>query len=217
MTSAAQYPGDAERQVLNRLRAQYEAKGFEFLVEPGSQDVPAFLGSYRPDAIARGGDTSIAFEIRQRRGDRGEASLQELKRRFEEHPDWQFVVVYAADDPLKSASIAAASKEDIRKRVEAVRALDAQGEHRGAFVLAWGLLEASLLNIEQRRTAKPRTPGTVVQSLAMLGLLDSEAAHKMRPLISLRNRVVHGDLTAEPASEDVQIVLAAVDNALFNL
>jgi hypothetical protein len=61
---------------------------------------------------------------------------------------------------------------------------------------------------------RPRTPGTVVQALAMLGYLDPEAERRMRTLIELRNRIVHGDLDAEPAIEEVELVLSAVSHTL---
>lgn len=215
MTSAARHvSADTELQALEALRTQYVAQGFSFEVQPDQQQVPAFLGTYRPDAIARKPGENVAIEVREQRTQATDLTLQEIRRRFDGQPDWKFVVVYASSDPLKTLTIPASSIADIRDRLKRVRALEVQGEHRAAFVLGWSLLEATLHSVESASGARPRTPGTVVQTLAMLGHIDPQLEQKVRPLILLRNRVVHGDLTAEPSADDVLLILSAVEQAL---
>jgi uncharacterized protein YutE (UPF0331/DUF86 family) len=63
-------------------------------------------------------------------------------------------------------------------------------------------------------TSRPRTPGTVVQTLAMDGYIAPDTERRMRELIALRNQIVHGDVVAEPAAEDVNLVLTAVEEIL---
>lgn len=216
MTSAARHEqADTEAEFLATLRDRYEAKGFSFEVEPARQNVPPFLGTYVPDAIARKPGENIAIEVRQRRSHATDLTLQEIRRRFAGQPDWTFVVAYTGDDALKALTIPASSRSAIRDRLQKVRALEAQGEHRAAFILGWSLLEASLLSIESESVARPRTPGTVVQTLAMLGLIDPDLERQVRPLILLRNRIVHGDLAAEPSPDEVGVILSAVEEALL--
>ncbi len=62
--------------------------------------------------------------------------------------------------------------------------------------------------------AGAHSPGTVVQALAMKGVIEPETECALRSLIALRNRIVHGDLAADPRADDVAPVLAAVDMAL---
>jgi uncharacterized protein YutE (UPF0331/DUF86 family) len=96
-----------------------------------------------------------------------------------------------------------------------VTALDAGGHHRAAFLMAWPLLEAALLHaLSDDATGGARTSGAVVQALAMNGFIQPETEHRMRPLVDLRNKVAHGDLSAEPTAEDVQLVLAAIEETL---
>lgn len=214
MTSPARHEqADTERQLLGALRDQYVAQGFSFEVEPAPQHVPTFLGTYMPDAIARKPGANVAIEIKQRRSRATDLTLQEIRRRFDGHPDWRFVVAYAGDDPLKTLTIPAASIADIRERLAKVRALEAQGEHRAAFVLGWSLLEAALHSVGSA-SARPHTPGTVLQTLTMLGYIDPQLEQRLRPLILLRYRVVHGDLAAEPSSGDVLLILSAVEDVL---
>jgi uncharacterized protein YutE (UPF0331/DUF86 family) len=98
--------------------------------------------------------------------------------------------------------------------LEEVRALEEQGHHRPAFVMAWSLLESALQSVSDDVTSKPRTPGTVVQTLAMNGYIAPDTERRMRGLIALRNQIVHGDVIAEPAADDVNLVLAATEETL---
>jgi uncharacterized protein YutE (UPF0331/DUF86 family) len=99
-------------------------------------------------------------------------------------------------------------------RINEVELLLAGGNVRAAFVAAWSLLEAALNSALPNADKRPRTPGTVVQTLAMDGLISEELEQSLRPLVETRNRVVHGDLTVEPSSADVNVVLSAVKAAI---
>jgi uncharacterized protein YutE (UPF0331/DUF86 family) len=106
------------------------------------------------------------------------------------------------------------SRTEVLNRTKEVELLLAGGNVLAAFVAAWSLLEAALNSALPDADKRPRTPGTVVQTLAMDGLISDELEQSLRPLIELRNRVVHGDLTAEPSSADVNVVLSAVKAVL---
>lgn len=217
MTSPARsWPEEAEREFLAGLRARFVDQGFTFVVDPPADELPAFLGSYRPDAIAQKPGSNIAIEVKRRPSVAAERPLTEIRRLFEGQSDWQLVVTDMGSDPLRTLTIPASSIPDIRRRVEETRALMTQGQPRAAFVMAWSLLEATLHRIDSEKGARPRTPGTVVQTLAMLGRIDPTLERSVRPLIELRNRVVHGDLHAEPSANDVHSVLSAVEQALAN-
>lgn len=94
MTLTAQSPAEFERHFLDKLQAQYIEQGFTFIAHPGREQIPEFLGSYRPDAIARKPGTNIAIEVKQYANPAAERSLKEIRRLFEGHPDWQFVISY---------------------------------------------------------------------------------------------------------------------------
>jgi uncharacterized protein YutE (UPF0331/DUF86 family) len=205
---------DAEEQFLESLRARYEDQGFTFTVAPDSRELPDFLGSYTPDAVARKPGLNIAIELKRHHTSATQYSLQKIRRLFEGHPDWQFNVVFMGTDPLERITIPTATPAMIRARMDEVRALNGQGHHRAAFVMAWALLETALQLVGGGLTSKPRTPGTVVQTLAMNGYIDADMERRMRPLIEVRNRIVHGDLNAEPAAADVELVLSGISETL---
>lgn len=213
--SAAQHEArKAELDLLGSLRRQYEAKGFSFEIAPSRQGLPDFLGRYVPDAIARKGSENVAIEVRNSRSKSSEFTLQQIRSRFEGHPDWTFAVAYTAEDPLKTLMIKRAAVPTIRRQLDDVRTLAAEGQNRAAFLLAWSLLEATLLNVEDGSEARPRSPASVLQALAMLGRIDAETERGLRSKILLRNAVVHGDLAMEPTDEDVQTLVSVVEEAL---
>lgn len=214
MNTARHQASQEELDLLASLRRQYEAKGFSFKMEPDLRGLPDFLGSYVPDAIARKAGENVAIEVRKSRSRAGEFSLQQIRSRFDGHPDWTFAVAYAAEDPLKTLTIKPAAVPAIRRQLADVRALITQGQSRAAFLLAWSLLEATLLNIEGEQEARPRTPASVLQGLAMLGRIEPETERRLRSAILLRNAVVHGDLTMEPTKQDVDTLANVIEEAL---
>jgi uncharacterized protein YutE (UPF0331/DUF86 family) len=206
---------EREAQLIDSLRSHYEAKGFTFKVSPSSLELPDFFDSYAPDALARRPGLNIAIHVLRRPSLGAQQSVQDIRRLFEKHPDWQLQVVYAGADPLDSVLIPRAQPDEIRKATDEVAALTAEGRHRAAFVMAWSLLEAALLHsLSDEASGKARTASSVVQALAMNGYIDLETERRVRSLVALRNRVVHGDLSAEPTAADVQLVLSAIEETL---
>jgi REase_AHJR-like len=207
-------PHEPEGAFLEGLRSRYEAEGFTFTISPDQSMLPPFLGTYIPDALARKSGLNIAIEVKRHQSETTQAQLRDIRRLFDGHPEWQFNVFFVGSGPLPSVTIPAASPSDIRRRMEEVRVLAKQGHHRPAFIMAWSLLEAALQSVEDNTTSKPRTPGTVVQTLAMNGYIAPDIERRMRELIALRNQIVHGDVVAEPSADDVNLVLAAIQETL---
>lgn len=214
MNTAQHQASQEELDLLASLSKQYEAKGFSFETEPDLRSLPDFLGSYVPDAIARKVGKNVAIEVRKSRSRASEFSLQQIRSRFDGHPDWTFAVAYAAEDPLKTLTIKPTAVPAIRSQLADVRALSTQGQSRAAFLLAWSLLEATLLNVEGEQEARPRTPASVLQGLAMLGRIEPEMERRLRSAIILRNAVVHGDLTMKPTKQDVDTLANVIEEAL---
>ena len=202
----------AEKQFVETLRTRYENAGFTFMADPDADQLPDFLGTYRPDAVVRKSGQNVAIAVRRGPGP-SEPSLQVMRQMIEGHPDWRLHVAFMGSDPRRTTAIPRADPAEIRAQAAGIRALNAAGHHRPAFVMAWSLLEAVLrARSDEADLANP--PGSVVQALAMNGLIDPEAERALRALIDLRDRIVHGDLAAEPAEGDVGLVLAAVEAAL---
>jgi hypothetical protein len=176
--------------------------------------LPQFLGAYAPDAVAQKSGLSVAIELRRSQSPSAQVQLRKIRGLFEGRSDWRFDVFFMGSGPLQSIKIPAASPTAIRARMDEVGALLRQGQRRSAFVMAWSLLEAAAQSVDANMAGVPRTPGTVVQTLAMDGYIGPDVENRLRALIALRNRIVHGDVAAEPADEDVNLLLSAVDETL---
>lgn len=198
---------------LQALRSQYEAEGFVFTIEPSRTSLPKFLGLYHPDAIAQKPGQNIAIEIK-RRTDSSQPSLAHIRQLFEGHPDWQLRIAVMDNDPVSSTTINPVDLSTIREHTKEVRSLSEQGHRTAAFILAWSLLEATLNASKLDIANRPRSARTVVQALAMNGLVDPEVERDLRGLAELRNRVAHGDLAIKPSTDDIDRMLRAVEQAL---
>ena len=216
MTSSSVQAGRThETQFLERLGGDYAKQGFTFIVQPRRTQLPDFLGSYRPDAIAQKPGVNIAIEVKQHNNLQVQRSLRSIRKLFDGHPDWHLAVAYIGSDPLDTLEIGAAQPATIHKRMDEVAALASQGHRSAAFIIAWSLLEAVSRRVDGRTPSRPRTAGTVVQTLAMLGYVEHGAEQRLQELVDLRNRIVHGDLDAEPAQADIELMLSVVSNALL--
>ena len=213
-TNPKYFQPQAESQFVENLRARYEEAGFTFTVHPMGAHLPDFLGSYRPDALAQKPGHNVVIEVKRRQDPSTERQLTNIRRLFVGHPDWQFHAVFMGADPQESVTIPASAPVSVRGRMEEVRSLIAQGHRRSAFVVAWSLLEAALRALNGETGSQPRTPGTLVQTLATNGYIEPDTERRMRALVEVRNRIVHGDLEAEPATADIESVLSAIDETL---
>jgi hypothetical protein len=201
---------EAEVTFLENLRSEYESKGYTFIIHPSKSDLPEFFATYEPDAVARRSDHNVAIEVKSRATPTVQQSLQRIRQLFEGRPDWQLRVAYMGSDATGIRRLPVPSRMAVLGRTREVELLLADGNIRSAFVGAWSLLEAALNSARPDADKRPRTPGTVVQTLAMDGLISDELEQSLRSLVELRNRVVHGDLTAEPSDADVHVVVSAV-------
>lgn len=203
-----------ETAYLESLRSKYEAQGYKFTIAPDRAMLPPFFGSYTPDALAQKEGKSIAIEVKARQSQAWQTGLQSIRRLFEGHPDWQLSVLYIESGSPTSIAIPGVPLDSIRQGMEEVRTLSKQGFLSPAFIMAWSLLEATFHSLNADGLGKPTTPGTVVQTLAMNGRIAADTERKLRELIPLRNRIVHGDLEAEAKSQHIEFLLATLDEAL---
>lgn len=204
---------EVETTFLENMRSEFETKGYRFVVHPSPSELPDFFASYVPDAVALRADDNVAIELKSRERAANEQSLQRIRQLLEGQPGWQLRVAYMGGEGL-ARQIPVSTRDSILGQVREVESLEEAGNVRAAFVIAWSLLEAALNSARPNADKRPRTPATIVQTLAMEGLIPEQLELSLRPLADLRNRVVHGDLTAEPSSADVATVLLAVRTVL---
>jgi len=205
---------ELETGIMGRLRAAYESRGFSFVDQPGPEVLPEFVAPYRPDAIARKDGENVIIAIKRHQRSFLEQPFAELHRKVAEHKDWKLNIIYAVEKPEDSIVIPVPRLDTLKQQIAEVEALAAAGHHRAAFVLSWSVLEAVLNRVKESGSHPIRPAAQVVQTLTMDGHISAASGRKLRELSDLESRIVHGDLEVDASGEDVEQVLAAINEAL---
>jgi uncharacterized protein YutE (UPF0331/DUF86 family) len=198
-----------ERDVLALLAANYEERGYHFITYPPPGLLPEFLEGYRPDAIAVGTNDNIVIEVKSA-GETPGQKLDEIASLVSAHPGWRFLVYYAGNALQSTGPIETLETPRLVDGLSEVKSLKDAGQFRAAFVLAWALLEAVFRTVEfdqGKLETKPQTPGRVVEQLEMLGMLTDVEATRLRELVQIRNRIVHGAVTMRDLSSELDFMI----------
>jgi hypothetical protein len=183
---------------LEEVRAEYEARGFEIVADPGDDDVPFDLDGFRADLLARGCSGQHLIVVRTSAEWVSMSRLSEAAAEVRKHPGWHLTLVTADDVELVGAPGLDDSLPPWRRlRADASRAfgmVHAGAEPDAGFFVLWATLEGIL-----RKTAEceglpiERLPtADVLPGLYDFGGLSMEQYDRLRALLALRNRVAHG-------------------------
>lgn len=207
------YYSKLEESVLEKLRPRFEKLGYEFAVHPSASGLPDFMAGWIPDAVAMRTTDNVAIEVLSPTRVQDEW-LHQLRKRFEGQIFWRLAIVVGGQEELSKEKIPTDDIASIREQQKELEQLLANGHNPAALVMGYALLEAALRLIGSSKEDRPMKPGTVVQALAMDGLLDPPEEQHLRSMIATRNKVIHGHLGIEVEVEQVQAVLAAIDKVL---
>lgn len=199
-----------ERLVFEKIAPRFENDGYEFVAFEEIR-IPADIGGYVPDFIAKKGDQYIAIEVKNHRTKATQRALEHLKERIDAIPNWNFFYFFAEDE-IQSDLMKAPSKESIETTIEEIQAAARSGYTRSAFLLSWGLIEAIARNAHSRIFGKPQTPGRIITIFAENGVFTVDEAEKLRNLSRKRNALIHGRLEIEISMDDIDIMIDAVKN-----
>jgi hypothetical protein len=206
-------PVEAEhRALLARVVPDYQRRGYSVEVEPAPRTLPDFLLGFRPDALALREGENVVIEVEVGRRSGSESKLAALRRQIGAQAGWRLDVIYAPGD-MTSADVLPANVGQLVATVADVRRLVDLKQHKAAFLLAWSALEGATRFRSGEERATMSSAGAV-EWLAMHGYLDAPQAGRVRCLLALRNRLAHGDLAADPTSNDFEILLSVIDGML---
>lgn len=199
-----------DRLVLDRLKETYEHQGYEFFIEPLPQILPAFLGGFRPDAIALKPGENQVIEVKLGRRAGEERRLETLAKLVAGQPGWQLKVFYEGERPEDALRFTVPTQPQIDAQITEAEQLAAAGHNKAALLLGWSVLEA----IARARAAhegtvsqRPFSPAQTVQSLEMAGIIDRNVGQDLRAKAQLRNLAAHGDLGADVDADAVDGLL----------
>jgi len=196
-----------ESSALRNLQQVSEARGLKFYVNPPQEVLPAFLGDFRPDAIALGPDGGMIIEVKRRKSSASDRQLAEIAKRISDQKGWEFRAIYLSLPDNDVLPIPRPTPQQIEASFREIDALAKGGHAPAALVTAWAALE-SLARLARAKSGmeslKSFAPRQAIQTLAEEGYLENEAADRLRELARLRNAVVHGDFSVEVPIERVE-------------
>jgi REase_AHJR-like len=206
---------DSEKFTLEKLRTDFEAKGYRFEIEPTRDLLPSFLQNYQPDAVAigKGENDKVIIEVR-RPNTRAKVKLAELSQEMAEKNGWRYLLVYIGQDPSEIVELSRPEKFQVDEAIKEIRDLERAGFLKAAMLEGWAVLEALARRIYKsdiRVSLKPLSPVSVIERLAMEGLLSDTDAKRLRALSSIRNSVVHGDLNVSVSEDDLSYLLKSIE------
>src|SRR5712692_3140670 len=214
---------EADRQKLQEIAAEYEARGYEVLVEPRPEQLPEFLAGFRPDLVARGPNESVVVEVKVGIQTAASERFRELAETIQHQPGWRFslVVIDPRSDEVAPPTQQLLDRQEIVDRLGRANELLKTGGTDAAFLLMWVSVEALLRHIATREGLPlERVPSSsLMKELFSLGILSRSELEVAQRAFSVRNALVHGfattrlDETSRELAQFAQKLLLELDRS----
>lgn len=203
---------DIHRRKIEEIASDYSKHGYKVLVEPKDQELPSFLGGFRPDLIAIGPNDSVVVEVKIGTETAASERFRELVETIQQQPGWRFslVVVDPRTDEVTPSIQTLLDMPQIVERLRGAEELFRQGSKDAAFIVLWLSMEAILRHIAIKENLPlERVPSSALfKELYSLGLISIQALNICLRALTVRNAIVHG--FESPGLDDVFHSLLAV-------
>ena len=203
---------EAYRRKLQEITAEYTARGYEVIVEPGPDKLPEFLAGFRPDLVARGPNESVVIEVKVGIKTAASERFRELAETIQRQPGWRFslVVIDPGSDEVAPLTQQLLDRKRIADRLTSADELLKAGATDAAFLMMWTAVEALLRHIATREGLPlERVPSSaLMKEMFSLGILSRHDLDIAQRAFSVRNSLVHGFETTrlgETAGELAQL------------
>ena len=200
-----------------RVAEKYLQQGFSVITNPPLSSLPFDLGGYRPDLIAqKESDQNYIIEIKNSSRQISVDRFRAIAENVQSHPGWRFLLVTSDDDlPIGSEGDLLRYDESLL-RADQAEALIASGAAEAAFLFLWNTLEGMM----RRRSIESAIPIDRLMPLAMTSHLYSQGElsrlqfHRIKDLISSRNRAAHGyhDPQLEEGARELLLLVRELAN-----
>src|SRR5262245_28175424 len=214
---------EAYRQKLQEIAAEYEARGYEVLVEPRPEQLPEFLAGFRPDLVARGPNESVVVEVKVGTETAASERFRELAEIVQRQPGWRFslVVIDPRSDEVTPPTQQLLEQKEIADRLGRAHELLKAGATDASFLLLWVAVEALLRHIATREGLPlERVPSSsLMKELFSLGILSRSELDVAQRTFAVRNALVHGfettklDESARELAQLAQQLLSELDHS----
>jgi hypothetical protein len=186
-----------EYQRLREVAREYRQSGYDVIVEPKVEQLPAFLAPFNIDMVARSNDENVVVEVRTQESLTQAPELDALARAIQGEQSWrlELVVTNPKDRTVfQFRNATSLDQHDIAYRLQEARQLSDQEHGEAAFLMAWSATEALLRHIVERESipAAPNQPAQLVKALYMYGVIDNDQYRVLQEGQQTRNLLAHG-------------------------
>jgi hypothetical protein len=187
-----------EQKKLAELARRYAEQGYEVVVHPRKDELPAFLADFSPDLVVRGPRDNFVVEVKSTMSDKDNRTAEHLARAVAAQPGWQFRYVLAGgEDPEWQPPVALPPARALEAGLQEIDTLMKAGADRAAVVMLWSAIEGLIRHHLAKRGFDPTerfSSGALLKQAVSEGYLNDAEYRTLRTLLSARNTMAHGFL-----------------------
>jgi len=187
-------------EALRRVAESYREMGYTIVLEPGPQDLPAFLHGMHLDAIAHKDQEHVAIEVKSPSSLQWNEDLVRLANAVKSEPGWRFDLIAQPllgdlrDQEYYRRKYDVIPVADIERHLETSRRLASQKDFDAALIIAWTALEATLRRLALQNDVSLATQSRphLLKALASQGVITRMDYQALERSLDVRNRIAHG-------------------------
>jgi hypothetical protein len=187
---------DLEKQRIQEIAQEYQAKRYDVTVQPEPSQLPDFLTDYRPDILARREEETVVIEIKSRISLAKSQYLPRLAQAIEERSGWRFelVVINPKDNALSLEDARSLEEGDIAHTIKEIKEILKPHHPEAALLLAWSTTESTLrlLANKEEIPLQRRDPPYLLKQLAIYAAISRDEYNTFMRAMRLRNAIAHG-------------------------
>ncbi|HQU47196.1 MAG TPA: hypothetical protein PK867_30605 [Pirellulales bacterium] len=206
---------DSLAQVVN----EYQDEGYQVIVAPDANQLPAFVSGFPVDLLAsRGGEHVIVEVKRNQRALQQDPQIQERAQVVNSQPNWRFdLVVLERQNFLEKFADDARqpSVDEIVEMLNRAESTARAGDLNAGYLLAWAGLEAAMRRAVSDANRYGRiAPLGLLGNLYSNGILSREEYDDLKRAYAIRTQLAHGLVPTAANGVPIDRLIATARNLL---
>jgi uncharacterized protein YutE (UPF0331/DUF86 family) len=203
-------------QELSQVAEGYRNQGYDVIVRPGPDELPAFARDFKLEIVGRRGTEGVLVAVKRNREEvAADVNMQRYAEATTAEPGWRFD--FAILEPEKNSrfrEIRGASEftnQDVSRSLDQAQQLSGMGFSRAALITAWASLEAAMrmrLRALGQEAGWGSMPRQMMKELYSAGVLPPDEFNRLELAFQLRNQIAHGfsSPVESEARDDVRLL-----------
>lgn len=200
-------------QELARIASGYTAQGYQVVLRPKPDNLPAFARDFDVAIMATRGVGGVLAAVKRNRDDvAGDPNLPRYAEFTADQPGWRFdLVILEGEGPMgrQPPDARDLSLGELGSALAEVSELTRGGFLRPAVVSAWAALEAAMrmrLRAAGESAGWGSMPRVMANELYSSGILSAQEFREIEKFSRLRNEIVHGFTSPTLDATTVQLL-----------